>query len=410
MRVRTRTHKRVRLHACIVAFWVFAVGRGGRARRFRLPSRRQLRPQWRRSFNRAPERNREYRSMSLVQAAAWRTKYALPVKVKVRIENFGVHRNNRAGVYPAGIRCKELCGDVLPAGFLKEEFEDKLVAVEEMPAHEARNYPDRQTGSQYNKELSSKDDLLKTCFIEPYDNVQYNLLAHNHMALVIKAFITKAKWDLEPVEQKKMNRTIKFCDEQGRLCQTAVAATANGAELVQVINEGVMCQVLSWKMEVEEPGAAAMISHALNKCASLAMRTSEWSALYTLKGGIIKESGRLGERVAFKSVLEATSMELDSAAEGPDLDQLFDFLISIGVGRNTYFEELADFQRIFVNSKFRQLRFGAFGVVNKLDPKFPRVKLAVIKRAYRKTPAGGWCPNPEGVWHAVPELILQIIS
>ena len=262
--------------------------------------------------------------MSLVQAAAWRTKYALQVKVKVRIENLGVHRNNRAGVYPAGIRCKELCGDVLPAGFLKEEFEDKLVAVEEMPAHEARNYPDRQTGSQYNKELSSKDDLLKTCFIEPYDNVQYNLLAHNHMALVIKAFITKAKWDLEPVEQKKMNRTIKFCDEQGRLCQTAVAATANGAELVHVINEGVMCQVLSWKMEVEEPGAAAIISHALNKCASLAMRTTEWSALYTLKGGIIKESGRLGERVAFKSVLEATSMELDSAAEDPDEDDCDD--------------------------------------------------------------------------------------
>ena len=181
-------------------------------------------------------------------------------KIRVRVENLGVHCNNRSGVYPAGIRCKQLCIDAISAGFQKEEFEDKLVAVEEMPAHEARNYPDRQTGSQYNKELSSKDDQLKTCFIEPYDNVQYNLLAHNHMALVIKAFITKAKWDLEPVEQKKMNRTIKFCDEQGRLCQTAVAATANGAELVHVINEGVMCQVLSWKMEVEEPGAAAITS------------------------------------------------------------------------------------------------------------------------------------------------------
>ena len=107
-------------------------------------------------------------------------------------------------------------------------------------------------------------------------------------------------------------------------------------------------------------------------------------------------------------MLEATNMELDSAAEDPDLDQLFDFLISIGVGKNTYFDELADFQRIFVNSKLRQLRFGAFGVVNKLNAKFPRVKIAVIKRAYRKTPAGGWCPNPEGAWLAVSEQILQI--
>ena len=51
-----------------------------------------------------------------------------------------------------------------------------------------------------------------------------------------------------------MNRTIKFCDEQGRLCLTAVAATVNGKELVEVINDGLDCEVLSWKMEVEEPG------------------------------------------------------------------------------------------------------------------------------------------------------------
>ena len=118
-----------------------------------------------------------------------------PTKIKVRVENLGVHRNNRAGVYPAGIRCKELCGQVMEAGFLKEEFSDKLVAVEEMPTHEARsrgfNTTEDKTGSQYNREASSKDELLQTCFREPHGNVQYNLLLHNHMALVILAFMTK---------------------------------------------------------------------------------------------------------------------------------------------------------------------------------------------------------------------------
>ena len=54
-----------------------------------------------------------------------------------------------------------------------------------------------------------------------------------------------------------MDRTIKFCDEQGRLSLTAVAATLNGKELLEVSNENVECEVLSWKMDMEEPNAAA---------------------------------------------------------------------------------------------------------------------------------------------------------
>ena len=48
-------------------------------------------------------------------------------KIRARVENLGVHRLNRAGVYPTGVRCKDLCQDVLQHGFLKEEFGGKLV-------------------------------------------------------------------------------------------------------------------------------------------------------------------------------------------------------------------------------------------------------------------------------------------
>ena len=61
-------------------------------------------------------------------------------------------------------------------------------------------------------------------------------------------------------------------------------ATENGKELMEVVNEGVYCEVLSWKMDVEEPTAASVISAALNQASDLAMRTTEWSALCTLKG------------------------------------------------------------------------------------------------------------------------------
>ena len=354
-------------------------------------------------------------AMSLNMAAAWRIKYrdmkSSSGKVKVRVENMGVHDQNRSGVYPNGLRCKDLCENVLGAGFLKQEFSNMLVAVEEMPMAEImkldRSRGDFQTGSEYNKAASLKDDLLQTCFQEPYSNVQYKLLGNNHMMLTIRAFMTKAEWKLAPIEQKFLGKSIKACDENGKLCLTAVAATENGKELVQVINEGLDVEVLSYKMQVEEPSAAAVISAALNKCSDFAMKTTEWAALNTLRGEIIKASGEFGQRVAFQSIVDRVYVQLDSAALDPDLDQLFDFIIGVGAAQNSFFDELMDFQKIFVNSKKRQMRFAGFKVVNKLDPAFPRLKIAIIKRAYRKKATNGWIADPESIWTAIAGPILE---
>ena len=206
-----------------------------------------------------------------------------------------------------------------------------------MPLFEARRrgIDATMTASTYNRQASEKDELLQVCFQEPRGNVMYSLLSHNHMALVLLAFIGRAKWDLPKVDIPKMNRTIHFCDDEGRLSLSAVAATENGKELMEVVNEGVYCEVLSWKMDVEEPTAASVISAALNKASDVAMRTTEWSALYTLKGGIIAASRQHGERVAFLSLVDKLHLELDSAASDPDLDKLFDFLVGIGVGNNS---------------------------------------------------------------------------
>ena len=294
---------------------------------------------------------------------------------------------------------------------MKEEFTHQLVAVEEMPLHEARGrgLDTTKTGSAYNRESSEKDELLQVCFQEPRGNVMYSLLSHNHMALVILAFVGKARWELPKMDLPNMSRTIHFCDDEGRLSLSAVAATDNGKELLEVVTEGVQCEVLSWKMDLEEPTAASVISAALNKANDLAMRITEWSALYTLKGGIIAACGHLGERVAYQSLVESLALEFDSAASDPDLDKLFDFLIGIGVGNNSYFDELANFQQVLVNSKARHLRFNAFGVVNKLADQSPRVKIAIMKRAYwKKVPDANstWCNNPEIAWAAVAPSFL----
>ena len=229
-------------------------------------------------------------------------------KVPLPVMGMGAHKKNRGGQYPAGVRCKSLCSEVLEAGFLKEEVNHCCVVVEEIPVEQAlRNVAsgilsgkDRYTsGSAYNIECCSRDELLVSCFRSPYDVVRHNLLSHNHMMLVMRGFLTGAKWDI-PADAEK---GVTCCDVGGGLSVTAVAATLNGKELAEVLAEGISCEVLSCKRDLEEPDAAGIISAALNQPASLAMHTTELTAVAVLKGEIIVQMGRsVSERVAFQTV------------------------------------------------------------------------------------------------------------
>ena len=118
--------------------------------------------------------------------------------------------------------------------------------------------------------------------------MRHMLLAHNHIMLILRAFVTRAKWELPRDDEKH----IVFCDAEGRLSTAAVAETANGKELADVLREGVDVEVLSWKMDIEEPSAASIISHALNNAHDLALRTTEVTAMATLKGEIIAQMGK----------------------------------------------------------------------------------------------------------------------
>ena len=125
------------------------------------------------------------------------------------------------------------------------------------------------------------------------------------------------------------------------------------------------------------------------------MRTTELGALATLKGEIIRQMGKdLSQRVAFASVREKVMLELDTAADDPDLPELFDFLINDCVGTNTNVEDFQEFASVFIDSSRRQLRLSAFAVANKIPQQAPLTKMAVMKRAYRKKPTIGLLCEP----------------
>lgn len=121
------------------------------------------------------------------------------------------------------------------------------------------------------------------------------------MMTICRAFLTKQLWRLAGIVEKG----IVFCDNSGRLSLSTCTAHPNCEQLNLIITEGFLCEVLSWKMDVEEPDAAMVISTAANEVNSAAMRTTEIQAFKVLKGEIIIQMSRhVGQTLAFQSVID----------------------------------------------------------------------------------------------------------
>ena len=109
----------------------------------------------------------------MVRAMAWRAKYACltpdgqVLRKRLLVENLGVHRLNRGGVYPARVRCRNQCVDIIETGFLGEDINHACIGVEEIPLEEfvrlGLGAAGIKSGPIYNVEQSAKDELLSAC-------------------------------------------------------------------------------------------------------------------------------------------------------------------------------------------------------------------------------------------------------
>jgi hypothetical protein len=172
----------------------------------------------------------------------------------------------------------------------------------------------------YNETMCKIDELIMTCSEPPHNRVEYTFLSHNHMMLVMRAFLTKAKWKMSVDAKTKLT----FYD--GRLDLAAVAAHLNAKEMNQVIQEGIPCEVLSWKMDMEQPEAASIISQALNSQQPMVMRTTDLTAVKVSRGEIMLQLGKgISQKVAYKTVVDRVRAQLDNAADDEHLPEIFDF-------------------------------------------------------------------------------------
>ena len=112
--------------------------------------------------------------------------------------------------------------EVGEVGFVKEEVTHQLIAVEEYPVEYIKAQGnDYISGAEYNIQKSSEDEYLLTCFNDPYTDACHRVLPHNHIMLVLRAWLTAAQWDI-PYDQE---RKIRYCDDKGKLSISAFADT-----------------------------------------------------------------------------------------------------------------------------------------------------------------------------------------
>ena len=183
----------------------------------------------------------------------------------------------------------------------------------------------------------------------------------------------------------------------GTFNSAAVAAGDEG--LQRVMRDGLDMEVLSWKMMIEEPTAASLISQALNTAHNMALHTSELTALSVLSGAVGKEmESAVAGLVCFETVRERVRIELDMYVDQVGFIDLFEFVVNMGANANQWILHLLKFGEKFVDPKQRQLSLQAFADVNKIGLQFPRTKIAMVMRSYKKPPSRTWCPVPEAAW------------
>ena len=265
------------------------------------------------------------------EAMALRVKYRLGVKNRfkrpVHITTMCVHKNKRGGRCPQAGTVENLGVHIFTEGFNAEEANHEGVCVQELPANERATGYD--TSFEWNC-MQCMGTALEGCFSADGSDVSLGTLSHSHLLLTLLCWHNGLKWKLpQGANGELKGKWSKVVDADGGLRSDAVASLDPGYGTV--LKEGLMIEILSWKIQKEEPLACSKISQALNKGHQLGLKTHEMTAIRVLNGtiGMALEKQAANE-VMFETVKERVRAELDMWVDEPEFIELFEFILNQG--------------------------------------------------------------------------------
>ena len=338
------------------------------------------------------------------QSLCYRAKYNVdgPDSDKITLHTLAVglvvpHPKNRGGEACKSMRTQELTGDITFDGCDVVEAKGNAVAVQAIPEGEARGAGVTATFQQDFEEKTKADPEMApklkglTALAGSLSHSHFNCSCRN-----ILAGKKGCQCDLSVVTECKC-KAKPILTTDGRYDMEKLKT--HDKRWHDLIMTGLPWELLSWKMEVEEPKAAAVISIALNKHNEAAMKTSHTEIMNFL-AGLCNPDPRTGT-VPWEPVRDKMVELYGAAVDHPDFFQAFTLVMSVGGGKSLHIKDLQKFIDTFVNPKNRKMRFEAYPVVTAIGIDYPKLKMASLKWAYRQPTTRGWCVLPPSISHRV---------
>ena len=272
--------------------------------------------------------------LSLIQQAlVFRGKYRVNDRsIRVSPAHIGFHPSNRNGQPPSGERCVALLSEILSSGYDPAEADCNGVLVQEAPSSTFI--------ADYNVQACEGNDQLASS-VEGLA-MNYGSLSHSHLNQVFKNILARLS-----IAGTKITNQMGQLDVN--LLQEVDQAFAKHC------CDGILWDILSYKIQTEEPEALNIIQAACNSKNAIALIPHEMEAISNLSR-LCRASLAVASQVTFESVKKQIGLTLPGMSEDPDFIHMFRFVIDLGGDSSQFLPDLKEFTGKFLNpqAKFAQ--------------------------------------------------------
>ena len=331
------------------------------------------------------------------RSIAYRARFRVESKKVVAPFQIVPHPQNRGGDPVKSLRTQQIMYDILKDGYDPIDANSNGVLVEEKPA--VAGGSERVLQEDFEKKIKVDPDIAQLCNLS--QPARYGSLSHSHLNCCFRNILGNKKGcECSPTRGGGAERAKCDCkyspllDDQGNY--TLERVRAHDGDWGRQCEGGLEWEVLSWKLDAEEPEAALVISIALNKKNEAAMKTGHLEIMSTLVG-LCKPDPR--GCVPFEPVRDKLIDLYGTEIDHPDFLHLFKVVVDAGGESSIHMEDLFSFTGVFVNQKIRKFRMEAYGVIAPYPVEFPRIKNACLKWAWKQPPTRGFCQIPPSIAH-----------
>ena len=248
-----------------------------------------------------------------------------------------------------------------------------------------------------------QDEFAKNVELDPDVAVQdsgivaiFGSLSHSHLNCCMRNILC-GKRGCECFFKNEVCacKNAPILDEDGNY--SAVELRIYDASWALDCSSGLGWEILSYKMDIEQPDAANIISVTLNKRNEVAMKTGHLEIMSTLASLCTPDPQ--GIVLPFELVRDKMLGMYGAAVDNENFAHVFRLVIDAGGADSVHMQDLEHFTSTYVNERIRKMQMEVYAIVAPYPVHFPSIKIACIKWSWKQPTQNGWCPVPPSIAH-----------